>query len=72
MPPKYWTHCYRYRMELPYPYPRLGNIVTGTVQVEREYTGAEIEALAKTMAHGIFDSAKLIDVVLIETRIDRG
>ena len=65
---KEWTHKYRYKMELPNFVPRVGNVLTGTVQVSREYSDNEVETLAKEMSHGIFNNARLIEVQLIEVR----
>lgn len=65
---KEWTHRYRYKMELPNFVPRVGNVLTGTVQVSREYSNDEIEVLAKEMSHGIFNNAKLAEVRLVEVR----
>lgn len=65
---KEWTHKYRYKMDLPNFVPRVGNVLTGTVQVSREYSDDEVEALAKEMSHGIFNNARLVEVQLIEVR----
>lgn len=65
---KTWTHRYHYKLRLPYPHPRIGVFATGTVQVEREYTPAEVEKLAKEMAHGMMDNATLTECQLIEAR----
>lgn len=65
---KEWTHRYRFKMDLPNFVPRVGNILTGTVQVSREYSDDEVEALAKEMSHGIFNNAKLVEVRLVEVR----
>lgn len=65
---KEWTHKYRYKMDLPNFVPSVGNVLTGTVQVSREYSDDEVEALAKEMSHGIFNNARLVEVQLIEVR----
>lgn len=65
---KEWTHRYSYKMELPNFVPRVGNVLTGRVLVDREYSDDEVESLAKEMSHGIFDNAKLVEVRLIEVR----
>jgi hypothetical protein len=65
---KTWTHKYRYKMELPYPIDRAGKILTGTLTTDREFTPAEVEKLAKEMAHGRADAAKLVECELIEAR----
>lgn len=63
-----WTHKYKYTMESPVYIPRIGSLITGTAQTDRAYSDAEVEALAKEMSHGVFNSAKLIKVELIERR----
>ena len=65
---KEWTHRYSYKMDLPNFVPRVGNVITGTVQVSREYSDDEVEALAKEMLHGLFNNAKLAEVRLVEVR----
>lgn len=65
---KEWTHRYSYKMELSKFVPRVGNVLTGMVLVDREYSDDEVESLAKEMSHGIFDNAKLVEVRLIEVR----
>lgn len=56
------THQYRYEFRFPYPKPRLGAVATGTLQTNRAYSDSEVEALAREMANGVLDDAKLIRV----------
>jgi len=60
-----FTYRYRYKMELTRFVPMVGNVLTGTIQVDREYSDEEVEALAKEMLHGVFNYAKLVEVRLI-------
>jgi outer membrane lipopolysaccharide assembly protein LptE/RlpB len=57
---------FKYHYKMQFPYPGVDSLVTGTVQVSREYSDAEVEALAKEMHHGRCNNAKLIEVVRVE------
>jgi len=63
-----WTHKYKYILETSRYIDRVGYKHTGAIQVSREYSNYEVEALAKEMSHGTLNDAVLIKCELIETR----
>lgn len=65
---KIWTHRYHYTLALPRSDRHGHRTATGTVQASRQLSEAEVEALAKRMAHGTLDNAHLSEVRLTERR----